>query len=270
MRIPAAEPRPYELLMLGLSVYVLAALAAEAFLPLTAGTRTLLDYADFAICIVFLAEFFFNLARAEDRRAFLKWGWIDLVSSIPLLDAARGGQAVRVVRIVRVLRGCRSLKRLGTYLLRRRSETTLSAAVLLVVLLVVGSSIMILELEAAHPDAGIRTPGDALWWAVTTITTVGYGDRVPVTAEGRVLAALLMTIGVGVFGVYTGLVASWYLAPAKPRPDELAEIRIQLDAVMRALESIRIRQEEPAVPPISSRPVSSSHQRLSRSASDAR
>ena len=186
METQATPPRPHELLMLGLSVYVLVALAADVFLDLSPPTRTLLGYMDFGICMVFLAEFFVSLAR--DRATFLKWGWIDLVASIPMLDAARVGRVARIARILR---------------------------------------------------ANIQTPGDALWWAMTTITTVGYGDRYPVTPEGRVVAAMLMTVGVGCFGVFTGLVASWFLAPASDSADELARIRGQLDAVMVVLDNMR-------------------------------
>lgn len=58
------------------------------------------------------------------------------------------------------------------------------------------------------PESNIKTAEDAIWWAFVTITTVGYGDRFPVTTEGRIIAALLMTAGVGLFGTFTGFIAS--------------------------------------------------------------
>lgn len=239
MQTQASPPRPHELLMLGLSIYVLVALAADVFLGLSPQTRTLLGYMDFGICMVFLAEFFVNLARAKDRATFLKWGWIDLVSSIPMLDTARVGRVARIARILRILRAVRSIRRIGAFLLQRRAEAALSAAVFIALLMVTFAGIVILDLEAGRPGANIQTPGDALWWAMTTITTVGYGDRYPVTPEGRVVAAMLMTVGVGCFGVFTGLVASWFLAPTSDSADELARIRGQLDAVMVALDGMR-------------------------------
>lgn len=246
----ASPPRPHELLMLGLSIYVLAALAADVFLDLSSPTRTLLGYMDFGICMVFLAEFFVNLARAKDRAAFLKWGWIDLVSSIPMLDVARVGRVARIARVLRMMRAVRSIRRIGTFLLQRRAEAALSAAAFIALLMVTFAGIVILDVEAGRAEANIRTAGDALWWAMTTITTVGYGDRYPVTPEGRVVAAMLMTVGVGCFGVFTGLVASWFLAPASGSADELARIRGQLDAVMRTLDGIRA--PESALRPVAS------------------
>ena len=235
--------RPYEVLMLGLSVYVLGALAATAILPLSLGARTVLHYADTGVCAIFLADFIVRLKRAPDRRAFLKWGWIDLVSSIPLLDTARVGNVVRAIRILRVLRAAGSVRRLVAFLLRRRAEAALSAAALVSILLIVFASIAVLELEAGREGANIHTAAEALWWAAATVSTVGYGDVYPVTPEGRIIAGFLMTTGVACFGTVTAVVASWFLAPQRVDADELAHIRGQLDRVLRSVEALRATQE---------------------------
>ncbi len=211
--------RPYDLFMVGLSVYVLLALLADVLLPLPAPTRVILEYADTGICFIFLADFLVNLVRAPDRLAYLKWGWIDLVSSIPAVDALRWGRAVRLVRILRVLRAVRSVRRLGAFIMERRAEATFLTAALLSILMVVFSSVVILELEGASPRANIATPQDAIWWAYSTITAVGYGDLYPVTSGGRVIAASLMTLGVALFGTWTGFLASWFLGAGKKGTD---------------------------------------------------
>ena len=87
-------------------------------------------------------------------------------------------------------------------------------AVIVAIMLVLFSSIAILEVENA-PNSNIKTAEDALWWAYVTITTVGYGDLYPVTTKGRLIALVLMTAGVGLFGVFTGYLASWFVEPAK-------------------------------------------------------
>ena len=100
-----------------------------------------------------------------------------------------------------------------------------------------GTSAAVLQFEV--PAGGnIKTAAEALWWAFTTITTVAYGDYFPVTPEGRIVGALLMTAGVGLFGILSGFVASWFLAPSQHQQEsELSAVRGELAALRRAMES---------------------------------
>jgi voltage-gated potassium channel len=155
----------------------------------------------------------------------MKWGWIDLVSSIPALDFLRGGRAFRLIRLLRVLRAFRSTKNLVHHIFKRRAQGTLSAAMIIAFLMVIFSSIAILQVED-DPNSNIRNAEDALWWSFSTVTTVGYGDRYPVTSEGRFIAALLMTVGVGLFGTFTGFVASWFVGERKKGKNEIDDDKL--------------------------------------------
>ena len=77
-------------------------------------------------------------------------------------------------------------------------------------MVVIFSSIAILEFEN-EVNSNIKTAEDAIWWSYVTITTVGYGDKFPITTEGRIIGAILMTTGVGIFGTFTALVSSWFI-----------------------------------------------------------
>ena len=217
-----ARRGPYEVFMLALCVIALGLLVAQAALPLDPEVRALFGYIDAAICVGFLTDFAINFARAKNKLQFMKWGWIDLISSIPTLDPLRWGRAFRIARALRLLRGVKSARMLSTALLERRAESTFLAVAIITLLLVLFGSVAILEFERTE-GSNIKSPEDALWWAATTVTTVGYGDRFPVTAEGRVLAALLMVAGVGLFGTFTAFIASWFMTPAK-RTREQSEI----------------------------------------------
>ena len=117
----------------------------------------------------------------------------------------------------------------------RRAQSVFLAAVLLTVLLLVFSSLSMLQFEAGS-DGNIRNAEDAMWWAVTTMTTVGYGDRFPVTTEGRLVGVFLMIAGIGVFGSFSGLVASWFLSPRRQEVDaEIAELKAMLVDIQRRL-----------------------------------
>jgi voltage-gated potassium channel len=85
---------------------------------------------------------------------------------------------------------------------------------LLGILLLIFSSILILKVEDV-PNGNIKTASDAVWWAFTTISTIGYGEFYPVSNAGRAIAGVLIIFGVGVFGTLSGLIASWFLGRKK-------------------------------------------------------
>lgn len=227
-----------QLLMLVLSVYVLMALFVSTFFKLSYEMASLLQKLDTLICFIFLGDFFLNLYRAENKRAFLKWGWIDFISSIPMLNMFRWGRVVRIVRLFRILRGVRSMKYIFGFLFVNRARGTFGTVVLITLMLVIFSSIAILNVETV-PEANIKTDGDALWWAASTVTTAGYGDKYPVTPEGRIIGVILMTAGVGFFGTLTAYIASLFLNPGNqtsgPSETELAK---ELRLIRERIESL--------------------------------
>ena len=232
----------FQCLILVLSIYVLAALFTQTVFPLPPETDLLIDRIDFFICFIFIYDFFLRLYRAPAKISFLKWNWIDLVSSIPMFDALRWGRLFRVVRILRILRAFRSTKLLIHYLFRNRANSTFSAVALISLVLTIFSSIAILNFET-EAESNIRSPGDALWWAFVTITTVGYGDKYPITYEGRIIAAVLMTAGVGLFGTFTGYVASFFLEPEQQREESEMQRLIQEIQLLR--EKVEALEHKP-------------------------
>ncbi len=81
---------------------------------------------------------------------------------------------------------------------------------IIALLTLIVSAIAILQVECL-PESNIKTAEDALWWAYTTMTTVGYGDKYPITTFGRIIASAVMTIGVAICGTFTAYIASWFL-----------------------------------------------------------
>jgi voltage-gated potassium channel len=236
----------YQLMMLVLCIYALAVLAIQTAVRLRPETREILDLADYAVCVIFFVDFLIDLWRAPSRRNyFLTWGWLDLLSSIPIFHVTRWARAARVVRIFRLLRGLRAARILTVVIVRRRIQSVFLAASLVALLLVVFSSIAVLTVETA-PESNIKSAEDAVWWAFATITTVGYGDRYPVTSEGRFVAAILMCSGVGLFGSFSGLLAAWFVGPGK---DEAPGIAAEVRALRLEVERLRSSIESSAAPP---------------------
>jgi voltage-gated potassium channel len=216
-----SEPEfgPVSLVVLILSVYVLVALVVDTFFSLPVEVARVLEYIDSAICVFFLGEFFWRFFKAKNKVKFMRWGWIDLLSSIPTLSYLRPGQGFRILRLLRLLRVFRSFRHLWIFLHANRIQGAFTTATLIAVAMVIFSAIAILEVETA-PNSNIKTAEDAIWWSYVTITSVGYGDRYPVTTEGRIIAGVLMTVGMGLFGTFTGYLASWFVAERKETDEE--------------------------------------------------
>jgi voltage-gated potassium channel len=232
----------YLLFMLVLSVLAITLLAIEVVVSLDPDTKSILQDLDTFLCILFFIDFLISTYRAKDRKRYLlSWGWINLISSTPVIEPLRLGRAIRIVRILRVLRGVRATKIIAEFVLRRRAQGAFLAAALATILIVTISSIAVLHFETA-PESNIKTADDALWWSAVTVTTVGYGDRYPVTPEGRVVGTVLMIAGVGLFGTFSGFVASWFLKSGDGQKrsdlerleDEVAKLRDLIESRFKA------------------------------------
>ncbi len=221
MKVENQKQFPFALIdltTLVLSIYVLLALLVGTFVKFDPELEKLLNIIDNGICAFFIFDFLYKLYTAESKLNYLKWGWIDLISSIPTLDYFRAGRLFRLIRLLRILRAFRSTKNLIHFVFRNKAQGAFSSVALIAFVIIIFSSIAILQVEV-DPNSNIKTAEDALWWSYTTVTTVGYGDKFPVTTEGRLIAAILMTAGVGLFGTFTGFVASWFVSSAKPEGD---------------------------------------------------
>ncbi|WP_308738228.1 potassium channel family protein [Kocuria dechangensis] len=159
-----------------------------------------------AVWVLFVVDYLARLVRARDRRAFVAGHLVDLVAlAFPVF---RQLELVRLAALVVVVnrRAAADLRgRVAVYLV---GGAGLLGAV---------GSVAVLDAERGAPGANIGTLGDAAWWAVSTMSTVGYGDLYPVTPPGRVVGGVLMLGGVAVFGLVTALLASWLVEAVTAR-----------------------------------------------------
>ncbi len=166
---------------------------------------------------VFMVDFIYRLFTAHSKRGyfFKQYGWADLLASVPLPQL----KLLRVLRLFRVLRLLRELG-VGTVarsLVEDRAGSALFTLLMAGILVLQFGSLAILRVEQTAADGNIKTASDALWYTIVTISTVGYGDRFPVTDAGRLLGAAIIVVGVGIFGTFTGYLANFFLAPAKDK-----------------------------------------------------
>jgi voltage-gated potassium channel len=197
----AAWERRMDWPLTGLAVAFLVAYAWQVLdTTLSPAARDALELLITAVWVLFGIDYAVRLALARNRRRFVVTHLIDL--AILLLPMLRQLRALRVVTVISVLN--RQLR--DDF--RGRVAVYVGATVTLVAF---ASALAVLDAERNAPDASITDFGEALWWTITTISTVGYGDRFPVTTEGRLVAATLMVTGVALLGVVTASIASWFV-----------------------------------------------------------
>jgi voltage-gated potassium channel len=233
----------YNLLILVLTVVSLVVMVL-LWLPFNAETRVLLRGYDTAICIVFLLDFAVALHRAPDkRRYFLKeGGCLDLLGALPSFGREALG-LIRLARLHRLRRISRSLghqsrKQMVADLLRNRAQYALATTVLSVFLVVATTSLVVLDAESGSPTGNIRTAGDAFWWSMVTIATVGYGDFYPVTLVGRLSAMMAMVVGVGLIASLASIMSRALVNPSQESA-RAADLERRLEAITEELVALR-------------------------------
>lgn len=177
----------------------------------------------------FAVDYAVRLSLSVDRPVFVRTNVFDLlVVALPVL------RPLRLLRLVSLLS---VLNRYAGASLRGRVAVYLAGASGLVLLV---AALAVLDAEQDAPDANITGFGDALWWAMTTVTTVGYGDRFPVTATGRFVAAGLMLCGIALIGVVTASLASWLIERVSEVEEEAqAATRRDLGALTAEVSALR-------------------------------
>ncbi len=196
-------------------VLSLVAFSLETLPDLSAGQRTVLVWVERCSVGVFTLEYATRiwLTRPWRKYAFSFFGVIDLIAIIPFyLSLGFNTESVRALRLLRLFRMLK-LMRYNAAMLRfyralciAREELMLFGTAAMLLLYLAGVGVYQFE-HAVQPEV-FRSVFDGLWWALCTLTTVGYGDIYPVTAGGRVFTFVILIVGLGVIAVPTGLVAS--------------------------------------------------------------
>jgi len=230
-------PTSFEIFIFAVSILSVVNIVL-LLLPLSKAQKDVITIIDATLCIVFLLDFAIRYRKAPNKREYVLrgGGWLDLVGSLPY-------PWLRLLRSFRIWRVAHSLRKMGgkgfyRRAIRDRASSALYGALFLAILVFEICSIWVLNAESKSAEANIKTGSDALWWSYVTVATVGYGDRYPVTNPGRIVGVVLMTVGVGLFGVFTGFLANKFLSPRSSGQEETQHAVAALQSEIKVLERL--------------------------------
>jgi voltage-gated potassium channel len=210
------------MIVLALLWLVIFAIPYAAALP--SEVAETLAVADYCVWAVFVVEYLVKLYLAPSRAWFVRHHLVDLaVIALPLFRPLRAGRLLRVGRAGVILAS--ALRRAQAIATHRGLHYLLLA----VFAIIVAGAALALGFENHADGSRLHDFGDALWWAIVTTTTVGYGDLAPVTAGGRGIAVALMLVGIGMIGVLTATVASYFVEDKTSR--DKADLEARLDRI---------------------------------------
>lgn len=218
----------WPLLILGL-LFLIAILLPLAQ-PLPQQAEDTIAVINWVLWGVFALDYLIRLWLALDRWHFVKTHVLDLI-----IVAVPAFRALRVLRLISVflvfLRRARDLP----YLVLPLYVSAVTAVLIGV------SAVLVFDAEAENPDSPIGTLGDAIWWAFTTVTTVGYGDEYPVTPLGRTLGVFLMLSGITLLGSLTASAAAWLTNTRRSEGEASnAELLAEIRELREEVRSLRI------------------------------
>lgn len=254
---PRHHSNAYNMLILILTIISLVIMVVM-LLPLDDATIGLLQVYDNLICVIFLIDFFLALRSASKKSDYFikERGWLDLLGSIPSFGPVfKYSGLLRLARLSRLFRIVRAFSReerrnlIRDVLENRGQYAAIITAALALIVLATGS-VLVLQFESQSQEANIKSGWDALWYSIVTITTVGYGDRYPVTMGGRIAAIFIMLMGLGIIGALASILASVLVGPTPATTEEespnivpaltieqeLASIKHELDEIRQLLD----------------------------------
>ncbi len=223
-----------EIPMLMLSLVFIPIAVVPVVVDLPAGVEQGLLAAEWGIWAAFVFEYAGLLYLAPDRWRMVKTHVLDLVIIVvPFLRPLRFARGARLLRLARLLavvgRAAQGLKRIN-------SGRGFSSFLAVVAGAIVLGGVLVNTFEHGHPDASIDSIGEGLWWAIVTATTVGYGDEIPVTPEGRAVAVVMMLVGIALLSVVTANIASYFVHTEEGRQlDELDERLARIEGLLQDL-----------------------------------
>ena len=255
-----------------LAVVSIILVAIESLVTVSEGMLLTIYIADLIICIVFAWDFGLRLRSSKNKSRFMKTSGFEILAMIPAITffalgtipaISTGLRSLRLVRVVRIVLMVARMRRVMSTSGRFFARSHLLAMLGVTVGIIFIGAFTVLLLEAGTPDAQIMNFSDAIWWTISTVTTVGYGDIVPYSIAGRIMGMVLMVVGIGVMAGFISQVSATLVESRMKRKAEkedfrtniMSEIKKRIDRIdelsegevsllMQMIQSLRVKGGE--------------------------
>lgn len=179
-------------------------------------------------CFLFIFDFIYRLYLSNNRKKFLRLSWFDLLLCLPFysLPWLTVGITIRCIKVI-------------IEFILEKIDSAFNSMICFALLLISFATISIMQFETL-PECNIKNGYDAIWWSICTITTVGYGDKFPITDGGRIVSVMLMICGIGLFGALVGYISTIFTDKEKNNNntiDTIEELSEQIEELKKNLKN---------------------------------
>lgn len=220
----------YEIIMMILSLFVVIIAMIQLSIEVPTNINKVLAYVDFIVWLIFVADYGVRLVKAKNKKYFILHNKIDLLTILPFNSLFRALRVIKIVKVVRLLKITKGLAFLSRFTTKLDAfvKTNNFNYVLSITVITIFVGAGLISIVENMPFS------DSIWWSFVTVTTVGYGDLSPTTSIGRIIASILMLVGIGFIGMLTGTIATYFLSKKKDgkrtyREDALEGIKEKLN-----------------------------------------
>jgi len=207
----------FDLIIIWAILFSILLVMLESIKELDAKYHTFFNISEWVITILFTIEYILRIISVKRPKSYIFsfYGIIDLLSTIPkylslfiggahALVALRALRLLRIFRILKLVRFVGATENLGKSLKASRFKILVFISAVLIICVIIGTIMYLIE----GNDSGFTSIPKAIYWAIVTLTTVGYGDIAPQTALGQLLASLVMILGYGIIAIPTGIISA--------------------------------------------------------------
>lgn len=205
-----------ELIILSLTIYTVFSIIIQFIIPVSEEMMKLFNLFEWICSGFFLYEWFYRFFHSTNKKNFIWKNSIDFIASLPI-GYLSGLKAFRLLKILQLVKIFGSVDRFIKYINSNRVYTFKVILFSTITLLTLISPIMILFFE--EKSGNINNAEDAMWWTYCTLSTIGYGDKFPITSGGRLFTVFISFGGIGAFSIFSGLVVNYIIEKVKEGND---------------------------------------------------